>query len=68
MRRLKSAGAREANIKLGRTGALWQRAFFNHALRNEGDAIAVARYTIKNYVSADLLERVDAYSFWNAVW
>ncbi len=66
--RLKSASAREANRKLRRTGALWQRAFYDHALRSEEDVVAVARYIIANPIRVGLASRVGDYPFWDAVW
>jgi putative transposase len=66
--RLKSSSAREANRKLGRTGALWQRAFHDHALRSEEDVVAVARYIISNPIRAGLVAHIGDYPFWNAVW
>jgi REP element-mobilizing transposase RayT len=66
--RLKSASAREANSKSGRTGGLWQRAFYDHALRMEEDAVSTARYIIGNPIRAGLVSRVGDYPFWNAIW
>ena len=66
--RLKSASAREANRKLARRAALWQRAFYDHALRSEENVVAVARYIIANPIRAGLASRVGDYPFWNTVW
>ena len=66
--RMKSASAREANRVLGQTGALWERAFHDHALRSEEDVVAVARYIVTNPIRAGLVVRAGDYPFWNAVW
>lgn len=68
VRRLKSASARGANRMLRRNGALWARAFHDHALRAQEDLLRSARYVIANPVRAGLVERVGDYPFWNAVW
>lgn len=66
--RLKSASARFVNHLIGRQGALWQRAYHDHALRSEESLRKVARYIVANPVRAGLVERVGDYPFWNAVW
>ena len=66
--RLKSASARHANRALGRTGAVWAKAFHDHALRSEDDLQDTARYVIANPLRAGLVARVGDYAFWNAVW
>ncbi len=66
--RLKSASARLANRALSRSGALWERAFHDHALRSEEDIRGVARYVVSNPLRAGLVERIGDYPFWNAVW
>lgn len=66
--RLKSASARGANRVLHRDGALWTRAFHDHALRAEEDLQRSAQYVVDNPVRAGLVERIGDYPFWNAVW
>jgi REP element-mobilizing transposase RayT len=66
--RLKSASSRRANRVLGRTGPLWSKAFHDHALREEEDLQAVARYIVANPLRAGLVSRIGDYPFWNAVW
>ena len=65
--RIKSASAREANRALGRVGALWQRAFHDHALRSDEDVVAVAHYIVANPIRAGLARQAGQYPFWNAV-
>ena len=66
--RIKSASARSTNAALGRSGAVWARAFHDHALRCDEDLLALARYIVANPVRAGLVRRVGDYPFWNAIW
>ncbi|MGB1562656.1 MAG: REP-associated tyrosine transposase [Sinimarinibacterium flocculans] len=66
--RIKATSARAANALLGRTGALWSRAYHDHALRKEEDVVTVARYIVGIPVRAGLVDRIGGYPFWNAVW
>jgi REP element-mobilizing transposase RayT len=47
---------------------LWQRGFHDHALRQEEDLLAAARYIVANPVRANLVQSVGEYPYWNAVW
>ena len=49
-------------------GKVWQRGFHDRAIRREEDLPAVARYVVANSVRAGLVQRVGAYSHWDAVW
>ncbi len=66
--RLKSASARATNRALSRSGAVWARAYHDHALRHEEDLVTAARYIVANPLRAGLAKRVSDYPFWNAVW
>ena len=66
--RLKSASARYANRALGKTGAVWARAFHDHGLRSDEDLQGVARYVVANPLRAGLVATIGDYPFWNAVW
>lgn len=66
--RLKSASSRHSNRTLNRTGSLWSKAFHDHALREEQDLQAVARYIVANPLRAGLVKRIGDYPFWNAIW
>lgn len=65
---LKGRTARRVNIHLGRSGSVWQRAFYDHALRKEEDLQAVARYIVGNPLRKGLVEHVGDYPFWDAIW
>ena len=50
------------------TSHLWQRGFYDHALRAEEDLVDVARYIIANPLRAGLVKRVGDYPLWDCVW
>ena len=66
--RIKCSTARSTNKVLGRRGAVWGRAFHEHALRDERDLLATARYLVANPLRAGLVTRLGDYPFWNSVW
>lgn len=45
MKRFKACSARRVNLHLHRRGALWQKSFYDHALRQDEDLRGMARYT-----------------------
>jgi REP element-mobilizing transposase RayT len=49
-------------------GQLWQRGYYEHALRTEESVIDAAGYLVANPLRAGLVERIGDYSFWDAVW
>ena len=68
-RRFKSNSARQINAIRGTPGiGLWQRGFHDHALRKDEDIQQVANYMLANPVRAGLVESVNEYSHWYAVW
>lgn len=60
--RVKSISAR----RLG--GQVWQEGFHDHALRQEEDLVALARYVVANPLRAGLVERLGDYPHWDAIW
>ncbi|MFO1431495.1 MAG: transposase [Candidatus Competibacteraceae bacterium] len=66
--RLKSGSARETNRVLGRIGPLWNKGYYDHALRRDEDIKTIARYIVFNPVRAGLVTKIGNYPFWNAVW
>lgn len=66
--RLKAVSARCLNEALGRRGALWAAGYHDHALRNDAETLATARYIIANPIRAGLVRRVGEYPFWSAKW
>ena len=64
----KARSAHRVNEKLGRQGALWQRAFHDHALRAGEDGKAIARYIVANPLRAGLAKNIGDYPLWDAIW
>lgn len=59
MNELKGRSARAINTDAGRSGAIWQPAYFDHALRAEEDLKQVARYIVANPLRAGLVQRLS---------
>ena len=66
--RLKSSSARKVNAVLGRSGALWQKAYHDRAMRSDDDLMKVANYIVSNPVRARLVTNIGDYPYWNCVW
>jgi len=49
-------------------GPIWQKGFYDHAVRQHEDIRALARYIIANPLRAELVERVADYPYWDAMW
>ncbi len=57
------------NLPQFRGEALWQRGFYDHALRKEEDINVVARYIWGNPVRAGLVADINSYEHWGSlVW
>ena len=65
---MKSFAARQINRQVGRNGRLWQKGFFDRAIRRDEDLASVARYIVANPVRAGLVSSVRDYSHWDAIW
>ncbi|MGJ0492679.1 REP-associated tyrosine transposase [Methylobacter sp.] len=64
----KASSARRVNDFLQRRGSLWQRAYYDHALRGDEDIKEIARYIVANPLRAGLAEHIGDYALWDAVW
>ncbi|MBS0346737.1 MAG: transposase [Proteobacteria bacterium] len=64
----KARSALAVNRRLGRQGAVWQKAFHDRAIRREEDLPAIARYIVANPLRAQLVPRVADYPHWDAIW
>lgn len=56
------------NRSLGRQGQLWQRGFYDHAIRKDEDLKAVCRYIVANPLRKGLVEHIGDYPLWDAIW
>jgi len=46
----------------------WQEGYHDHALRQEEDLRAVARYIVANPLRAGLVTRIGDYPHWDSIW
>ena len=67
-KRFKARSAQRVNRYLDRQGALWQKAFYDHAVRKEEDIQGIARYIVANPLRAGLVENIGDYPLWDAIW
>ncbi len=65
---VKSLSAREINRFLGRHGKVWQRGFYDRAIRRTDDLERVARYIVANPLRAGIVDAIGDYPFWDAKW
>lgn len=68
IKRFKARSAQRVNSYLHRQGALWQKAYYDHALRKDEDVQGVARYIVANPLRAGLVEHIGDYPLWDAIW
>ena len=68
LKKFKGRSARKLNLLLGVKGTFWQHAYYDHAIRKDEDIKKVARYLVANPLRAGLVERIEDYSYWDAVW
>jgi len=68
---IKTFKARSARAIAGRLesrGTLWQRAYYDHAVRRDEDLVAIARYIVANPLRAGLVKSLGDYPLWDAIW
>lgn len=68
MKGFKARSAQRVNSHLNRRGPLWQKAFYDHAVRKEEDVKAIARYIVANPLRAGLVDNIGDYPYWDAIW
>jgi REP element-mobilizing transposase RayT len=68
LQRVNSRSARAINRERGQHEQVWQRGFYDRALRREEDLVAMARYVVANPLRAGLVKRIGDYPLWDAVW
>jgi REP element-mobilizing transposase RayT len=55
-----------ASKRIGRS--IWQKGFYDHAVRKEEDLRSLARYIVANPLRAGLVESVGQYPHWDSIW
>lgn len=68
MQSLKSRSAIAINLANDTHGPVWQRGYHDHAVRQEMDLRATARYVVANPLRAGLVEHIGDHPFWDAAW
>jgi putative transposase len=65
---IKARSALTINRHLGQHGSLWQRAFYDHAVRKDEDIRQFARYIVANPLRAGLVRYIGDYPHWDCIW
>ena len=47
---------------------IWQRGFYDRAIRKEDDLVTIARYIVANPLRAGIVKSAGQYSLWDAIW
>jgi REP element-mobilizing transposase RayT len=68
MKGFKARSAQRINNHLKRSGPLWQKAFYDHAVREEEDIKGIARYIVANPLRAGLVDNIGDHPHWDAIW
>ncbi|MDE0013397.1 MAG: transposase [Candidatus Poribacteria bacterium] len=56
--------AKQINVKLARTGAVWQENYYDHGIRRDASLNAIIRYCYENPVRKGLVEQPRDYPYW----
>lgn len=68
MCRIKSRSSCSINLMRGEQGRVWQRGYYDRALRRDEDLKDAARYVVMSPLRAGLVKRVADYPLWDAIW
>lgn len=68
IKRFKARSALRVNDYLHRQGKLWQKGFYDHALREDEGVQNIARYIVANPLRAGLVQHIGDYPLWDAIW
>lgn len=65
---VKAFSAKRLNQRNCRSGRVWQKGFYDRAIRNDEDLVAIARYIIANPLRAGIVRNIGSYPLWDSVW
>lgn len=68
MKAFKGRSSRRIGASLGRKGGIWQRAYYDRAIRREEDIRVIARYIVANPLRAGLVQHIGDYPHWDCIW
>ena len=66
--RIKSRSSVNINRLTKTHERVWQKGYYDRALRQEDDVKAAARYIIQNPIRAQIASRIGDYPLWDACW
>lgn len=66
--RMKGRSAWTYRAQMERTEGVWQRGYYDHAIRSDEALINVARYIIANPLRAGRVTNIGDYPLWDSVW
>lgn len=47
---------------------VWQKGFYDHAVRDDRELLPLARYIVANPLRAGLVDHIGQYPHWDAIW
>ena len=68
MQLLKGRSSRRIGSCCNLEGGIWQREFYDRAIRSEEDIKGIARYIVANPLRAKLVTRIGDYPHWDCAW
>ena len=68
VRLVKALTSRRLRLQQAGPQPVWQRGFYDRALRYDADLKAMTRYVLANPVRAGLVGSVRSYSLWDCCW
>lgn len=68
IKHFKGRSSSAVNGYLSRSGAVWQKGFHDHAVREGEDVLEMARYIVANPLRAGLVNSIGRYPLWDAIW
>jgi len=65
---LKGRSSFQINNQLNRKGTLWQKQYYEHAIRHNEDLKNTARYIVANPLRKTIVQKIQDYPYWNSVY
>jgi REP element-mobilizing transposase RayT len=66
--RMKGRSARAYRSRVSGAHPVWQRGYYDHAIRDDEALINVARYIVANPLRAGIVSKMGDYPLWDSVW
>jgi len=68
MKQFKGRTSRLLNIENQNRGVIWQQGYHDRAIRKDEEIKSVARYLVANPLRAGIIDKIENYSHWDAIW